>query len=618
IRLPNYAHDLLKKINAAIEQVFKDTGKEPTTERISELTGIPVKHVIEVRAASRSLTMPTSGNSRGEWENLAKWLGDSKTLSPDWRMRLQDEEAEKGLALRLIQELEPQRRLITKLRNGIGTEEGKTYTLREISEILGSARENGLTRERVRQLEEKAIERLRERMENEERPASVSVIDHTDVFLFETLKLSPRHDDYELFYNLGKDELKRRIESLKEKDTKLAELQKDPYLLLSVETADMPAGARLSEDTIQFQDGTPIVRIQRAASSRPALVGVRSGAVGREIQGALGDRKDIEIVHLYPHSKPEDMLKQFDAVSGSLDASFGIIVDDEDLNADSKKEFLKRFHALDLRSRPVLAGLLNGTTRIQDLTEAEKKDLVTVLSDILPAIAPRSWSKTETRHESAEELWFDMKLQLFHPSFGSSIGELPGFADRSPRAAVWSLDAILKDPLILRTLQDRDRKLSGRMRIDDYLLSDTIDEEELEKRLVAVLGERTAESLMIRFADRLIQTGEVAAVVARKLQSKQGYKPEYILFVDTDAKRSVLRAKGEAYQALYLRGEYALTLDKVATQILAAGTGAKNLFIKGLQMDGEGNFIFTPILPIDFERHFKDFYQSLKQILQAA
>jgi hypothetical protein len=356
-------------------------------------------------------------------------------------------------------------------------------------------------------------------------------------------------------------------------------------------------------------------------AERPVVVGVLSAASALSVRQALPERNDVEIVPLHPDEDKNRMLDQLDAIAQSLGASFTIVIDDEDLNEAAKIEFLKRFHKLELQARSLLAGLLDKRVDIARLSDAEKRSLLEDLSRILPSIAPKSWSAVSLKALTVEEIWMNTKLELFHPSFGAPIKELPGFADKSPRAAIWSLETLLKDPLILKTLEDRDQKLAGRMRIDDYLLAETLDEEAIERRFADIFGRDGSTIFRSRFAGRLIRSGDTtdARDIAQKLSAETGYKPEYILFVDLDEKRSVRRSKGDkTHQVLYLRSEYALTLDKVATQILAAGTGAKNLFIKGLRMDQEGNFIFTPLLPIDYGRHFREFYTSLKQILQSA
>jgi RNA polymerase primary sigma factor len=157
IRLPVHIVEQLSKIEKAIKKVTQETGLEPTPEEIVDQIRVNFKHpdftledyyrIQKVSKSPMSLDKPVSG----EDENMfGEMLEDVNNDSPI------DAAAKNILRERLIEvidTLSPREREIIKLRFGLG--DGYLYTLEETGKIFA------VTRERVRQIEAKALRKLR-------------------------------------------------------------------------------------------------------------------------------------------------------------------------------------------------------------------------------------------------------------------------------------------------------------------------------------------------------------------------------------------------------------------------------------------------------------------------
>jgi len=150
IRIPNYLFEIKGKLMKSFKSLMKKLGREPTSLELSKDSGIPlhdVEKILNLTEEPISLDTPI-----GEEDSTLKDLiADEKSLSPN------DCLLEKDLTLhirKLLGGLSPREEKILKLRFGIG-EDGEC-TLEEIG------RQFGLSRERIRQIEAKALERLRD------------------------------------------------------------------------------------------------------------------------------------------------------------------------------------------------------------------------------------------------------------------------------------------------------------------------------------------------------------------------------------------------------------------------------------------------------------------------
>lgn len=150
VRIPVHLIDEINSYNKAYQNLFQKLGREPTSKEIGESLGFPIKKIKkleEVIFGNVSLDREVWDEGR---DTLADLLEDSNTLRPD-------QFAEKNTLRRnldtILAMLDDREAKIIKMRYGI---DGPKYTLEQVGE------EFDVTRERVRQIEQKVIQKLQE------------------------------------------------------------------------------------------------------------------------------------------------------------------------------------------------------------------------------------------------------------------------------------------------------------------------------------------------------------------------------------------------------------------------------------------------------------------------
>lgn len=151
IHVPMHMNENLAKIRNIQREEASRTGRELTVEEIAKRADMSVKDVsLALRAGSPlvSLTQPFSETDDGG--SIVDVVPDRKAARPDADA---DREYLRRLIKQALKKLPPREREVISLRYGLHN--GYDYTLEEIGRLLG------VTRERVRQIEAKAIEKLR-------------------------------------------------------------------------------------------------------------------------------------------------------------------------------------------------------------------------------------------------------------------------------------------------------------------------------------------------------------------------------------------------------------------------------------------------------------------------
>ena len=150
IRVPVHMTERLTKLKRSESHLFQELGREPTAEEVAEFMDVAASRIREMRGFLQStLSLETPVGADGD-EALGNLLEDEQAPSPvagaiSSLLRNGTSEA--------LNILSPRERMVLRLRFGLDGDERRT--LQELGEVLD------LTRERVRQIERSALEKLR-------------------------------------------------------------------------------------------------------------------------------------------------------------------------------------------------------------------------------------------------------------------------------------------------------------------------------------------------------------------------------------------------------------------------------------------------------------------------
>ncbi len=152
VRIPVHMHETIAKYKQVFRRLSQDLGRDPMPEEIAVEMDLEVEkiHTIEkIDQATVSLESPV-GDDGDEKSTLGDFIADDKILTPDQessRRILKDQVHE------ILEDLTDKEREILQLRHGLG--DGIQHTLEEVGKMFG------VTRERIRQIEAKAHEKIR-------------------------------------------------------------------------------------------------------------------------------------------------------------------------------------------------------------------------------------------------------------------------------------------------------------------------------------------------------------------------------------------------------------------------------------------------------------------------
>ena len=150
IRVPVHMVETINKLNRISRQLLQEKGREATNEELAEAMGISVEKIREVKKIAQDPISLETPIGEKEDSHLGDFIEDHETVAPD--------DAAGSILLReqieeLLQSLTDRERQVLELRFGL--KDGKTRTLEEVGKYFD------VTRERIRQIEGKALVKLK-------------------------------------------------------------------------------------------------------------------------------------------------------------------------------------------------------------------------------------------------------------------------------------------------------------------------------------------------------------------------------------------------------------------------------------------------------------------------
>jgi RNA polymerase primary sigma factor len=152
IRIPVHMVETINRFVKRSRRLLQDLGREPTAEELAAEMDMPmdkIKHIMKI--SQDTISLQTSVGDSEDDSELSDFIEDEETINPE-------DEASLGLLEDYIEEavekLSGRERKILEMRFGLA--DGVTHTLEEVGQ------EFDVTRERIRQIEAKALEKIEE------------------------------------------------------------------------------------------------------------------------------------------------------------------------------------------------------------------------------------------------------------------------------------------------------------------------------------------------------------------------------------------------------------------------------------------------------------------------
>jgi len=150
IRLPVHIMEMVNKVIRTSRALVQELGREPTSEEIAKRLDIPVSKVRKVRKVTQEPISLETPIGQEEDSHLGDFIEDRGAVSPaDAVININLKE----MTEQVLNTLTPREERIIKMRFGL--EDGTEHTLEEVGQNFG------VTRERIRQIEAKALRKLR-------------------------------------------------------------------------------------------------------------------------------------------------------------------------------------------------------------------------------------------------------------------------------------------------------------------------------------------------------------------------------------------------------------------------------------------------------------------------
>ena len=151
IRIPVHMVETINKFTHTQRRLVQELGREPLPEEIAAEMDMDIKKVRHIMKISQDIVSLEAPVGAEEDSKLGDFIEDDETVTPDEATHRQ---VLKENIHDMLQYLSPREKKIIKMRFGLG--DGVGHTLEEVG------REFGVTRERIRQIEAKVLQKLRE------------------------------------------------------------------------------------------------------------------------------------------------------------------------------------------------------------------------------------------------------------------------------------------------------------------------------------------------------------------------------------------------------------------------------------------------------------------------
>ena len=150
IRIPVHMVETINKLNRIERQLIQELGREPDTKELAEKMGLSEEKIREIQKISQDPVSIDKPVGEEEDSHLVDFIASDETASPD---EVVSRELLKEELLETLDTLSDREAKV--LRRRFGLDDGRQRTLEEVG------KEFGVTRERIRQIEAKAIRKLR-------------------------------------------------------------------------------------------------------------------------------------------------------------------------------------------------------------------------------------------------------------------------------------------------------------------------------------------------------------------------------------------------------------------------------------------------------------------------
>lgn len=151
VRIPVHMVEIISKINRALRKMTHEMGREPTLEELSVELTMPLERIRKVMKIARDPVSLEAPTGKDDSSTFGDCIEDKRVSRPEDAAILADL---RGITTNVLATLTPKEERILRMRFGLG-KDGKEHTLEEVGKVFN------VTRERIRQIEAKALRKLK-------------------------------------------------------------------------------------------------------------------------------------------------------------------------------------------------------------------------------------------------------------------------------------------------------------------------------------------------------------------------------------------------------------------------------------------------------------------------